>query len=260
MTGAASGGQGRWKHDPPPGRAWKGRPGRTREALAAEQDRAAGGRHRRSVDLGDGRFARASVELKVLPDTRRIRAYLRWSDAGKSPARYLGEVEHGTRAANLAEGWSLAWQKALLTEEPPAEGSWASSAAVRASMRGNRNKDTKPELRLRSLLHKRGLRYRVAARPLPDLRRTADLVFSRARVAVFVDGCYWHGCPEHLRASTKNVEFWRAKIDGNRARDAETDRRLQEAGWTVIRVWEHEDPAMAAARVTDVVRSASPAR
>ncbi|MDH6703552.1 DNA mismatch endonuclease Vsr [Kitasatospora sp. MAA19] len=257
MTRAASVAQGRWKHDPPPDRAWKGRPHRTREALAAEQDRAAGGRHRRSVDLGDGRFARASVELKVLPDTRRIRAYLRWSDAGKSPARYLGEVEHDTRAANLAEGWSLAWQKGLLTEEPPVEGSWASSAAVRASMQGNRNKDTKPELRLRSLLHKQGFRYRVAARPLPELRRTADVVFPRLKVAVFVDGCYWHGCPEHLRASSKNAEFWRAKIEGNQARDAETDRLLREAGWTVIRVWEHEDPAEAAARIAGVVRASA---
>lgn len=193
----------------------------------------------------------------MLPDTRRIRAYLRWSDAGKSPARYLGEVEHGTRAANLAEGWNLAWRKGLLTEEPLTEGSWASSAAVRASMRGNRNRDTKPELRLRSLLHKRGLRYRVASRPLPGLRRTADVVFPRLKVAVFVDGCYWHGCPEHLRASTKNAEFWRAKIEGNRARDAETDRLLGEAGWTVIRVWEHEDPVEAADRVAEVIQAAA---
>ncbi|MGW2511771.1 DNA cytosine methyltransferase [Streptomyces scopuliridis] len=77
VTGHASKAQSGWKHDSPPDRAWKGRPGRTRAAIAAEQDRAVGGRHRRSVDLGEGRFARASVELKVLPDTRRIRAYLR---------------------------------------------------------------------------------------------------------------------------------------------------------------------------------------
>lgn len=256
MTGSPGGGQSRWKHDPPPDRAWKGRPGRGRDAQAAEQDRAAGGRLRRSVDLGDGRFARASVELKVLPDTRRIRAYLRWSDGGKSPARYLGEVEHDTRAANLAQGWGLAWRKGLLAEEPPPEGSWASSAAVRASMQGNRNKDTKPELRLRSLLHKRGLRYRVAARPLPELRRTADVLFPKMKIAVFVDGCYWHGCPEHLRASSKNAQFWRTKIEGNQSRDAETDRLLRDAGWTVIRVWEHEDPVEASARVSDAVLKA----
>ncbi|MES9591425.1 MULTISPECIES: DNA mismatch endonuclease Vsr [unclassified Streptomyces] len=206
------------------------------------------------MDLGEGRFARASVELKVLPDTRRIRAYLRWSDSGKSPARYLGQVEHETRAANLAEGWKVAWEKGLLTEEPPAEGSWASSPSVRAVMRGNRSKGTRPELRLRSLLHKQGLRYRVAARPLPELRRTADLIFSKPKVAVFVDGCFWHGCPEHFRESHKNAEFWRGKIEGNRIRDAETDCLLREAGWTVVRVWEHEDPDAAAARVICAVR------
>ncbi|MEW2587974.1 very short patch repair endonuclease [Streptomyces virginiae] len=209
------------------------------------------------MDLGEGRFARASVELKVLPDTRRIRAYLRWSDSGKSPARYLGQVEHETRASNLAEGWKMAWEKGLLTEEPPAEGSWASSPSVRAVMRGNRSKDTRPELRLRSLLHKQGLRYRVGTRPLPDLRRTADVIFPKPKVAVFVDGCYWHGCPEHLRESRKNAEFWSSKIEGNRTRDAETDRLLGEAGWTVVRVWEHEDPVDACARIEGLVRQAS---
>lgn len=257
MTGPTSRAQSGWKHDSPLDRAWKGRPGRARTAIAAEQDRAAGGRHRRSVDLGEGRFARASVELKVLPGTRRIRAYLRWSDGGKSPARYLGQVEHETRAANLAEGWKAAWEKGLLTEEPPVEGSWASSSAVRAVMRGNRNKDTQPELRLRSLLHKQGLRYRVAARPLPELRRTADVLFPKPKVAVFVDGCYWHGCPEHLRESRKNAEFWHSKVEGNRARDAETDRLLGEAGWTVVRVWEHEDPVVACARIERIVRQAT---
>lgn len=256
MTGPTKRAQSGWNQAPPSDRAWKGRPSRSRTAIAAEQDRAAGGRHRRLVDLGQGRVARASVELKVLPGTRRIRAYLRWSDSGKSPARYLGQVEHETRAENLAEGWRMAREKGLLTEEPVAEGSWASSSAVRASMRGNRNKDTKPELRLRSLLHQQGLRYRVATRPLPDLRRTADMVFSKAKVAVFVDGCYWHGCPQHLRPATVNAGFWSAKIEGNRARDAETDRLLREAGWTVVRVWEHEDPVQAAARVAGIVRGA----
>ncbi|MFE9555430.1 very short patch repair endonuclease [Streptomyces sp. NPDC006703] len=255
MTTAQNHSQGRWKDKPPPDRAWKGRAGRSRDAVAAEQDRAAGGRHRRVVDLGDGRFARASVELKLLPSTRRIRAYLRWSDQGKSPAKYLGQVEHDTRAANLSEAWERAWTKGLLIEEPQEEGSWASSRAVRASMKGNRGKDTKPELRLRALLYKEGLRYRVAVRPLPELRRTADVVFPKARVAVFVDGCYWHGCPEHHRPATVHATFWQAKIEGNRSRDAETNKALREAGWTVIRVWEHEDPTAAASRVSIAVRS-----
>lgn len=244
-----------WADKLPGNRAWKGRKGRSRRAIAVEQDRAAGGADRRWVDLGEGRRARASVELKLLPRTRRIRAYLRWSDLGRSPARYLGEVRHDTRAANLAEGWRLAWAKGLLVAEATPPSSWAKSPAVRASMRGNKASDTGPERRLRSLLHKAGLRYRINARPVPALRRTADVVFASARVAVFVDGCYWHGCADHHRPARTNESFWRTKIDGNRTRDRETDRLLTDAGWIIVRVWEHEDPADAAVRVIDAVHA-----
>lgn len=95
------------------------------------------------------------------------------------------------------------------------EGSWASSAANRRSMLGNRNRDTAPELALRRLVHAAGLRYRVAAKPLPGMRRTADLIFRPTRVAVFVDGCYWHGCPEHFVPPKTNPEYWREKIARN---------------------------------------------
>ncbi|MFF3994566.1 very short patch repair endonuclease [Streptomyces cyaneofuscatus] len=142
----------------------------------------------------------------------------------------------------------------MVGERPLPEGSWASSPATRSTMRGNRGRDTTPELRIRSLLHREGLRYRVSARPLPGVRRTADLVFTRARVAVFVDGCFWHGCPDHCRPARTNSDFWRAKIDGNRVRDAQTDQLLVEAGWRAIRIWEHEDPVRAARRVAAVVR------
>jgi DNA mismatch endonuclease, patch repair protein len=246
--------QSAWKEKVPPASAWKGRPGRSRETLAAEQDRAAKGRHRRFVDLGDGRYARASVELKVLPNTRRIRAYLRWSNNGRSPAKYLGQVDHDTRLANLTEAWEIAWEKGLACEQRLPASSWAASPAVRASMRGNRSKDTKPEIQLRKLLHSRGFRYRVSAKPLPEIRRTADIVFPGARVAVFVDGCYWHGCPEHHRPATVNADFWRKKIGDNRKRDDETTRSLEEAGWRVIRAWEHEDPEEVARRVASLVR------
>lgn len=260
MTSSATTSDQRWADKPPDPRAWKGRKGRSRRAASAEQDRAAGGPDRRWVDLGDGRRARASVELKLLPRTRRIRAYLRWSDRGRSPARYLGEVEHATRAENLAEGWRLAWERELLATLGTAETSWAKSPAVRAVMRANKARDTGPERRIRSLLHKAGLRYRVNARPLSALRRTADIMFPATRVAVFVDGCYWHGCPDHYRPARANEQFWREKIDRNRARDRETDQILAEAGWTVIRVWEHEDPKEAAGRVEGVVRGHIPAQ
>ncbi|MEU6927035.1 very short patch repair endonuclease [Streptomyces sp. NPDC046631] len=133
--------------------------------------------------------------------------------------------------------------------------SWASSASTRSVMRGNRGKDTKPELRIRSLLHAQGLRYRVDVRPLPELSRRADVVFPKDQIAVFVDGCFWHGCPEHHRPSTKNPQFWKDKLDGNRARDEDTNQSLRMAGWTVIRVWEHEDPTEAAARIAREVRA-----
>jgi len=124
-------------------------------------------------------------------------------------------------------------------------------------MQKQRTRDTAPELAVRRLLHAMGLRYRVDAIPLPSLRRRADLVFRRAQVAVFIDGCFWHGCPEHGNPRpTANGWYWPTKIAGNRQRDADTDRRLAEAGWIVVRAWEHEPPAEVAARVASEVRAA----
>ncbi|WP_285661184.1 very short patch repair endonuclease [Actinorhabdospora filicis] len=131
----------------------------------------------------------------------------------------------------------------------------ASSEGVRKSMRSNKSRDTKPELALRRAVHAMGLRYRVSVRPLPKLRRTADLVFTRRKIAVFMDGCFWHGCPEHHTKSATNAAYWADKIVVNRRRDAETDRVLAEHGWTVLRVWEHEDTAEAAAKVAALVRT-----
>jgi DNA mismatch endonuclease (patch repair protein) len=99
-----------------------------------------------------------------------------------------------------------------------------------------------------------GLRYRVSIRPLKGVRRTADLVFTRRHVAVFLDGCFWHGCPTHHTAAVTNAGFWAEKVQRNRERDAETNRLLDEAGWIVIRIWEHEDPAKAAELIADAVR------
>jgi DNA mismatch endonuclease (patch repair protein) len=135
--------------------------------------------------------------------------------------------------------------------------SWASSPATRKSMQGNRRRDTAPEWQVRRLLHRRGLRYRVD-QPLPfDKRRRADLTFSRARVVVFIDGCFWHGCPEHFVAPKSHPEYWEPKIAANRARDAETTRRLSDEGWTVLRFWEHEDPAAVADTIAEQVRRPS---
>lgn len=135
---------------------------------------------------------------------------------------------------------------------PPA-GSWASSEPIRHTMQGNRGRDTKPELAIRRELHRRGLRFRVAVRPLRGVRRTADVVFTRVRVAVFVDGCFWHHCPEHFRMPATNTEFWASKIEGNQHRDREIDALLMEAGWTVVRVWEHETATDAAMVIEGLV-------
>ena len=111
-----------------------------------------------------------------------------------------------------------------------------------------------PEMAVRRAVHALGLRYRVDARPLADLNRRADLVFTRSRVAVFVDGCYWHGCADHGTTARTNADYWTPKIRRNKERDADTDRRLVEAGWTVVRVWEHEDLDQVAATIAAVVR------
>lgn len=136
----------------------------------------------------------------------------------------------------------------------PPEGSWASSAATRKTMQANRSRDTRPELAVRSAVHARGLRYRVAIRPIRGVRRSADLVFTRARVAVFLDGCFWHGCPEHFHLPATNPEYWGPKIAANAARDAETDRLLAAEGWAVLRFWEHTVAVEAATRIEGVVR------
>jgi len=121
-------------------------------------------------------------------------------------------------------------------------------------MLANRGRDTGPELAVRRLIHARGLRYRVNARVETDLRRTADLLFTRRRVAVFIDGCYWHGCPIHFQTPKTNTAFWSEKIYRNKCRDAETTALLTERGWTVLRFWSHESPAAVADRIEDVIR------
>ncbi|TDU83154.1 T/G mismatch-specific endonuclease [Kribbella voronezhensis] len=120
-------------------------------------------------------------------------------------------------------------------------------------MSRQKSRNTQVEIELRRYLHAAGLRYRIHRRPVLGVRREADIVFGPARVAVFVDGCFWHGCPEHATWPKSNAEFWREKIEGNRRRDANTDALLAKAGWLVVRVWEHEGIEAAAARVQRAV-------
>lgn len=134
--------------------------------------------------------------------------------------------------------------------------SFASSEAARLRMQRQGRKDTAPELAVRRAVHARGLRYFVHRRPLPDLRRTADLMFPTERVAVFVDGCFWHGCPDHGRREIRqNTWYWPEKIASNRRRDADTDEQLRARGWLSVRAWEHEEPDAVADAIEAVVRS-----
>lgn len=131
----------------------------------------------------------------------------------------------------------------------------ASSAAALARMKTARRRDTKPEMAIRSLLHARGLRYRVDVPPIEGMRSRADIVFAREKVAVFVDGCFWHLCPDHGTLPKANAEWWRAKLERNQARDEVTTASLSSGGWVVIRCWEHDAPSLAANRIERAVLS-----
>ena len=131
----------------------------------------------------------------------------------------------------------------------------APSAAKSAQMSRVRNRHTTPEMAVRRELYRRGLRYRVNM-PLPQVGRTRpDIAFTRVRVAVFVDGCFWHRCSQHGSSPKTNADWWRRKLDTNVQRDRATDTALAEAGWTVVRIWEHEDARTAADRVEATVRN-----
>ncbi len=122
-------------------------------------------------------------------------------------------------------------------------------------MVSQRRTDTAPEIALRRALHRLGLRYRLHRRPEPSLRRTADLIFPGAKTVVDVRGCFWHDCPEHGSSPKANSSWWREKLTRNRNRDDETERLFRAAGWEVVVVWEHEDPAAAAERIRALVTS-----
>lgn len=132
------------------------------------------------------------------------------------------------------------------------------SAAISSKMAAFPRRDTVPEMTLRRELHRRGLRYRVQLKVPGNRRRTIDLAFTRARVAVFVDGCFWHGCPLHGVQPRSNSEWWEWKIGRNRERDADTDALLVAEGWQVLRFWEHQDVATAADCVEQLVRHTRP--
>jgi DNA mismatch endonuclease (patch repair protein) len=114
----------------------------------------------------------------------------------------------------------------------------ASSKAALARMKAAKPRDTAPEIAIRSALTQKGLSFQIDEKPIDNLNRKADIIFRPEKVAVFVDGCFWHGCPIHGTKSKANAEFWANKIKQNQERDLDTTKRLETSGWKVIRVWE----------------------
>jgi DNA mismatch endonuclease (patch repair protein) len=132
--------------------------------------------------------------------------------------------------------------------------SWASSEGSRRSMLGNQRRDTEPELAVRRLLHRAGLRYRVDFRPTDLVRSRADVVITKHKVAVFIDGCFWHSCPIHATRPGANADYWLPKLARNVDRDAKATRALQSLGWTVLRFWEHQAAEATAAAIIAEIR------
>ena len=133
------------------------------------------------------------------------------------------------------------------------------SDRVSKQMREQRTRDTDPEVRLRRELHSRGLRYQLQRRVPERPRQRIDICFPTERVAVFVDGCFWHGCPQHYVASKTNPDYWAPKIAANAERDVRSTALLVDAGWTVLRFWTHTPAAEIAAAVVEAVRATGPA-
>ena len=125
------------------------------------------------------------------------------------------------------------------------------SRQVSEQMRKMPTRNSKPELLIRTQLHAKGLRYRLHRKDLPG---KPDIVFGPSKVAVFVDGCFWHNCPEHGTIPKNNREWWKEKFQRNRERDIRKDRQLKEMGWLPIHVWEHEDPDTAARNIDQLVK------
>jgi DNA mismatch endonuclease (patch repair protein) len=130
----------------------------------------------------------------------------------------------------------------------------ASSPKVHRVMAANYGDNTNPERLLRSALFRLGLRFRRNTRPVSSLRCSADIVFPRQRLCIFVDGCFWHGCRKHFECPKKNRAWWKEKIEANRVRDRMQTRTLKEAGWKVVRIWEHDITSIRIAHVSDRLR------
>jgi DNA (cytosine-5)-methyltransferase 1 len=196
---------------------------------------------------------REGARLQSFPDS------FEFAGTPSSRCRQIGNAVPPLLAQHLASALAVALDPAAKPRRPRKITSVLAPATptpddtTHTRMSRQPRKATRPENRLFAALEAEGLAFVRNTRPVEGLRREADGVLIEERVAVFVDGCFWHGCPTHTRATKSNTLWWREKIDRNKARDAETDAALRGQGWLVERVWEHEDPTEAAARVAGVV-------
>ena len=178
-----------------------------------------------TIDFLSGRLC---LVANLLPPADTVRVSGTWVIGGERRRRYCGRANLETVGIQGASG--------------PGGHPGSSSPQVSRRMSRLKQRDNGPELAVRRLLHRSGLRYRVTW-PVPgQRRRTIDIAFTRARLAVYIDGCFWHGCPVHGTSPKSNSEWWAEKIAANRARDADVTAQLEALGWTVMRFWEHEVP------------------
>ncbi len=207
--------------------------------------------------MGQGRYVHPARRRTVTPhEAARLQTFSDSFDFSDTTSRVVLAKMIGNAVPPLLMvtlGTEILRRLELRTAQkrtPPA----SSSEALRR-MLATRRRDTSGEVALRRLLHGCGLRFRVDRQILPGSRRRADIVFVSAKVAVYLDGCFWHSCPVHRTKPKANAGWWAAKLAENRRRDADTNRQLREAGWLVERVWEHEAPEAAAARIEHIVRT-----
>jgi DNA (cytosine-5)-methyltransferase 1 len=208
--------------------------------------------------MGQGRYVHPARRRTITPhEAARLQTMPDFFDFGDTSSRVMLATMIGNAVPPLLMVTLGTEVLARIGKSPQSRSGVPAASSPEALLRmvSTRRRDTPGEVELRQLLHRCGLRFRVDHQILPGSRRRADIAFTKAKVAVYVDGCFWHSCPAHRTKPKANATWWAAKLATNRRRDIDTNRQLRKAGWHVERVWEHEAPETAAARIEDIVRA-----